>query len=186
MLPAAAPLKRCDSAAPTGVDDAMASSRADRPLWACPECGRTFANRRQSHACGRQGLESRFDGEAPEVRRIYGAFLVIFASCGAVTALPEKSRIVFHDRMSFVPDFAQALGARPFHAGAAGGGRAIHEVESLSTRNVVHHFRLERADEVEGLRAFAREAYAVGCQRHLAWLSLCRQSRHSRRLRCAS
>ena len=36
----------------------------NEPMWRCAECGREFANRNQSHACGRHDLES------PRFRRI--------------------------------------------------------------------------------------------------------------------
>lgn len=39
----------------------------ESPLWQCPKCARRFANRNQSHACGRYDLESHFRGKPPEV-----------------------------------------------------------------------------------------------------------------------
>jgi hypothetical protein len=41
-------------------------------------------------------------------------------------------------------------------------------VETFSPRNHAHHFRLDDPGEVERLRGFAREAYAVGRQEQLA------------------
>src|SRR5437764_4171125 len=77
-------------------------AQASEPsLWYCPKCGRSFANRNQTHACGRHELESHFAGKDAEVRRIYDAFLAMLESFGPVTTLPEKTRIAFHVRMSF-------------------------------------------------------------------------------------
>ena len=139
-----------------------------KPLWSCSECGRTFANRNQSHACGTHELEDHFIGKSEEVRRIYQAFLAMIEGFGPVTVLPEKTRIAFHVRMSFAqltPRKNWVLGhlvlaRRAEHA-------AFTKVESFSPRNHAHHFRLERAAEVERLEPFAREAYAVGRQEHL-------------------
>jgi hypothetical protein len=147
----------------------MPSTRAERPLWACPACGRTFANRNQSHACGRHTLDAHFAGKSEEVRRIYDAFLELLERCGPVTVLPEKTRIAFHVRMSF----AQLTVRRDRVLGHFVLARevpdpAISRIEFFSRRNIVHHFRLERSDQVERLGAFAREAYEVGCPRDLA------------------
>jgi transposase-like protein len=37
------------------------------PLWSCPRCGRTFANRNQSHFCSAVRLEEHFAGKDPRV-----------------------------------------------------------------------------------------------------------------------
>ena len=142
--------------------------RADRPLWQCPSCGRAFANRNQSHACGRHDLESHFEGKAPETRAIFEAFHVLLERFGPVTVLPEKTRIAFQHRMSF----AQLTVKRHWVDGHFVLARRAEDplftkVESLSTRNHVHHFRLEDRAQVELLAGYAREAVAVGRQEHL-------------------
>ena len=43
-------------------------------LWTCPACGRGFANRNQSHACGRHSLEAHFAGKPPQIRSLFDAF----------------------------------------------------------------------------------------------------------------
>ncbi|HEX5182823.1 MAG TPA: DUF5655 domain-containing protein [Allosphingosinicella sp.] len=139
-----------------------------RPLWTCPNCGRTFANRNQPHACGRHALDAHFAGKAPEMRRIYEAFLAMLEGFGPVTVLPEKTRIAFHIRMSF----AQLTVRRRWMLGHFVLARPAEDslftkVETISPRNHVHHFRLDRAEEVERLRDHAREAAAVGRQKHL-------------------
>jgi hypothetical protein len=140
----------------------------DRPLWICPHCGRDFANRNQSHACGRHGLDAHFAGAEPEVRRIYETFLAMLESFGPVVVLREKTRIAFHIRMSF----AQLTVRRRWVLGHFVLARRVEDsfftkLETISPRNHVHHFRLGRAEEVERLRDHAREAAAVGRQEHL-------------------
>jgi hypothetical protein len=46
--------------------------------------------------------------------------------------------------------------------------RVFTKIETFSPRNHAHHFRLEDPGEVRALSAFARQAYAVGRQEHLA------------------
>jgi hypothetical protein len=87
---------------------------------------------------------------------------------GPVTVLPEKTRIAFQTRMSF----AQLTVRRHWVLGHFVLARRAEDpvftkVETFSPRNHAHHFRLERAEDVDRLRHFAREAYAVGCQKHL-------------------
>jgi hypothetical protein len=141
------------------------TERPRKPLWPCPRCGRAFANRNQPNACGRHDLESHFEGKPPLVRDIYEAFLAMLEEIGPVTTLPEKTRIAFQARMSF----AQLTVRRHWVLGHFVLGRRAEDpvfikVETLSRRNHVHHFRLERVEEVKRLRDFAREAYGVGCQ----------------------
>ncbi|HKG90929.1 MAG TPA: DUF5655 domain-containing protein [Gemmatimonadaceae bacterium] len=139
------------------------------PLWPCPRCGRQFANRNQSHACGRHDLEAHFAGREPIVRELYERVLDVVRRLGPVTVLPEKTRIAFQVRMSF----AQVTTRRRWLDGHVVLARRLEhprlrKVEVISPRNVVHHFRLERPEEVDAdFAAWMREAYAVGEQRHL-------------------
>ena len=143
--------------------------RDTAPLWTCESCGRTFANRNQTHACGRSSLESHFEGKSPVVRAIYERFLAMLERSGPVTVLPEKTRIAFHVRMSF----AQLTVRRNWVLGHFVLARRAEDplfikVETFSPRNHTHLFRLDSLEQVDALEPFAREAYAVGQQRHLA------------------
>jgi hypothetical protein len=139
------------------------------PLWACPECGRTFANRNQVHACGRHPLEDHFVGRPPEVRALFDAFLAALEEIGPVTVLPQKTRIAFHVRMSF----AQVTPRRDGLDGHLVLARRIEdprflETKTFSPRNHLHRFRIRDVGEIDAqMRAWMREAYAVGEQRHL-------------------
>jgi len=137
-------------------------------MWPCPDCGRRFANRNQSHACARHQLDSHFEGKSPHVLAIYDAFAAMLASFGPVTILPEKTRIAFQVRMSF----AQLTLRRNWVLGHLILARRMEDplfarVETFSPRNHLHAFRLDDPVEVERLRDFAEEAYAVGRQDHL-------------------
>jgi hypothetical protein len=140
------------------------------PLWACPRCGRRFANRNQTHTCAALGdLDDHFAGKPPEIRAIFDRFLRAAERNGPVTVLPEKSRIALQARMSFAalqPRKAWVDGhvvlarRRP--------DPRFRRIETFSPRNHLHAFRLRAPAEVdEEVAGWLAEAYDVGMQRHL-------------------
>jgi hypothetical protein len=143
-------------------------SRAN-PMWRCPVCRRHFANRNQSHSCGRYKLRSHFQGKPPAIRRLYNLFVTQVRHFGPVIILPEKTRIAFQVRMSFAAIQVQASKIIGHLVLAHRHDRPIfHRIDSISRQNHVHHFRLKRPEDLnEELRGFIAEAYAVGQQRHL-------------------
>jgi hypothetical protein len=141
-----------------------------RPLWACPRCGRTFANRNQTHTCAALGdLDRHFVGTEPAVRAAFDALVAAVRALGPVEVLAEKSRIALHVRMSF----AALMPRRRWLDGhlilaRAVPSRRFRKVETYSPRNVLHAFRLTAPEEVDAeFRAFLAEAYEVGRQAHL-------------------
>lgn len=138
-------------------------------LWECPDCGRRFANRNQSHVCGRHDLEHHFAGKPAEVRALYDAFAAEVQALGPVIVLPEKTRIAFQVRMSF----AQVTPRKQWLDGHAVLARRLESprfrsVQTFSPRNHLHVFRIASpADIDDELRGWLAEAYAVGEQRHL-------------------
>ena len=139
------------------------------PLWRCKKCGREFANRNQSHACGRADLEQHFEGKGPEIRALFDAVVAAIRAIGPVRVLPEKTRIAFQVRMSFAQvsprtkwlDGHLVLARRLEHP-------RFRRVETISPRNHVHFFRLTRPQEIDAqFRAWLAGAYRVGEQRHL-------------------
>lgn len=138
-------------------------------MWRCRKCGRQFANRNQTHACGRHPLAAHFEDRAPAIRGIYDAFVAALRDIGRVIVLPEKTRIAFQVRMSF----AQLTPRARWVDGHLVLARRVNDplfrrVDTISARNHVHFFRLaSAADVTPRLRRFMREAYAVGQQQHL-------------------
>ena len=138
-------------------------------MWRCPECGRRFANRNQSHACGRSTLASHFLGKPAAVRAIFNRLLVVARKNGPVTVLPEKTRIAFQVRMSF----AAFVIRRKWVDGHVILARRLENlrfrrIETFSPRNHLHAFRFESVDEIDDeVAAWLAEAYQVGEQRHL-------------------
>jgi hypothetical protein len=139
-------------------------------LWRCERCGREFANRNQSHACGRHDLGHHFAGKPPEIRALFDAVVAAIRDLGPVEVLPEKTRIAFHVRMSF----AQVTPRRAWLDGHVVLARRrdsprFRSIQTFSPRNHVHVFRLEKLEDIDAeFRQWLAEAYAVGEQRHLA------------------
>jgi hypothetical protein len=143
--------------------------RSNGPLWQCPDCKRRFANRNQSHFCGRHDLETHFERKPPEIRVLFNAVVEVIKRCGPVIVLPEKTRIAFQTRMSFAQvtprlkwlDGHVVLARRREHP-------RFRKIETISPRNHVHHFRLHATTEIDAeFESWLKEAYDVGEQRHL-------------------
>jgi hypothetical protein len=148
---------------------ANARSQKQRPLWRCVKCRRYFANRNQSHACGRHDLTHHFKGRRPEIRELFQKVVKAVRALGPVRVLPEKTRIAFQVRMSFaqVTPHANWLDGHVVLARRLEHPR-FRQIQTISARNHVHTFRLVNPSDVDAqFRAWLAEAYAVGQQRHL-------------------
>jgi hypothetical protein len=139
------------------------------PLWTCPSCHRTFANRNQSHACAALGeLDRHFACAAPAVRAAFDRVLEAVTALGPVDVLPEKTRIALHVRMSFAAFVPRArwLDGHLILARRVDSPR-FRRIEVYSPRNVLHAFRLTAPDDVDvEFTSWLTEAYRVGEQRH--------------------
>lgn len=139
------------------------------PLWRCPECARGFANRNQSHSCSDISLQAHFTGKSEHVRKLFDALVAMIKKCGPVKVLPEKTRIAFQVRMSFIAVQVR----RNYLIGHFVFARRVESprflrVETFSPRNHLHAFRLNSLAELDDeFAAWIREAYAVGEQKHL-------------------
>jgi hypothetical protein len=139
------------------------------PLWRCPECRREFANRNQSHACGRHDLAHHFRGKPPEIRALFDRVLAAIRKIVPVRVLPEKTRIAFQVRMSFAQvtprshwlDGHVVLARRFEHP-------RFRRIQTISPRNHVHNFRITSPSDINGeFSRWLAEAYKVGEQCHL-------------------
>jgi Domain of unknown function (DUF5655) len=146
------------------------TSTAMKPLWRCPECERTFANRNQTHTCARlRTIDDHFTDKDPLARTLFDEFVARLRTIGDFSILPEKTRIAFHVRMSFaqITPRRQHLDGHLVLARRAD-DPLFRKVETMSPRSHVHHFRLtSAADLSQAFVAFMCEAYEVGCQKHL-------------------
>jgi len=134
-------------------------------MWTCPDCGREFANRNQTHTCAQlHDLAWHLDGKPPEIAEIVGLVIACAQDCGEVTVLPEKTRIALAARMSF----AALMPRRRWVDGHVVLARRLDDarftrIETYSPRNHLHAFRLRSVDEVDArFRGWMREAYEAG------------------------
>ena len=103
------------------------------------------------------------------MRELFDALVATIRKCGAVKILPEKTRIAFQVRMSFIAVQVR----RNYLIGHFVLARRIEHprftrVETFSPRNHLHAFRLESLAQLDDeFAAWTREAYAVGQQKHL-------------------
>ena len=138
-------------------------------LWTCPDCRRTFANARQSHACGRSDLRRHLEGKPEAVVRAFDRFRLEVLRCGPVTMVPERTRVAFHTRMSFaalMPRTRYLRGHLVLPATVR--SKRFDTTERVGRRTVVHVFRLGGPEEIdEQFSDWIARAYLVGLQRHL-------------------
>lgn len=141
-----------------------------RALWTCPRCGRSFANRNQSHFCSDVTLDSHLARCDTAVVETFRRLREAAERAGPFKILPEKTRIAFQVRMSFA--------AFTLHRHWIDGhvvlahrreSERFRRVQVVSPRNQVHQFRLHDPAEVDAeVESWLAEAYEVGCQRHLS------------------
>jgi hypothetical protein len=139
---------------------------AKRPLWKCPECGHRFVTKNLSHSCVNVPIDTHFRGKPAERRTTFNRWLQAARACGKVTAYAQKSRIVFMARVRF--------GGAVVHKSYVDAGLwlrrkvdhpRLRRIDDYGRLGQVHHFRLERPDDVDAeLEALMREAYRVGTQ----------------------
>src|ERR1043165_5126551 len=141
----------------------MSSAPKLPALWRCAACGRGFANRNQSHSCSDVNLHSHFTGKSENVRALFDTLVAMIKKCGPVRILPEKTRIAFQVRMSFI---AVQVRRNYLIGHFVFAGRVEHprftRVETFSPRNHLHAFRLDRLEDLDDEFAeCVSEAYAV-------------------------
>ena len=139
-------------------------------LWRCGNCDRPFANKNQSHSCGRYTVEAFLSGKPRNAVELYNRFLDVAQSCGPVLIAPAKTRIGLQVRMIFAA--VNKLSEQGLDAHVVLARRLEHprfrRIEEISPINCVHHFRVKSVEEIdEEVAEWLREAYRVGKQEHL-------------------
>jgi hypothetical protein len=143
---------------------------ASDSLWRCGNCGRPFANKNQSHSCGRYTVEAFLSGKPRRAVDLYNRFVDMVNSCGPVLVAPAKTRIDFQVRM--ISAAVNKLSDRGLDGHVVLARRLEHkrfrQIQEMSPRCYVHHFRIEAVEEIdEEVAGWFREAYRVGTQAEL-------------------
>jgi hypothetical protein len=139
-----------------------------RAMWTCPECGRSFANRNQSHFCSQVRLEDHFAGRDPNVvAHLSVCSLQLGKAAGHRPARDDAHCVPgAHElcRMHAAP-----AGWTATSSSRAGSRARFRRVDFISPRNQVHVFRIHEPYEVDAeAEAWLDEAYSVGQQHHLS------------------
>jgi len=138
--------------------------QSSQPTWRCPECGRRFARKSQTHSCKTVSLESQLAAASPEVTRIYLALERVIREFGQFTAVPTKTQITLLARTTFAGvtvrknwlNIGFILTREIDHP-------RIRRVERHSPRACVHTVQLRSERNLDSqLRDWLREAYQVG------------------------
>lgn len=147
----------------------QAVSSHSKPLWSCPQCGRTFAARGQVHSCRTPSeLDHHFIKSDASVREIFDSFVDAVRDVGPFQIIPQATRIALHARMSF----AVLVPRRRWLNGHLVLAERVdipvfRRITTYSKHNHVHEFRLESVDDIDGrLRELIAASYDVGMQRH--------------------
>lgn len=140
-----------------------------KPLWRCPKCGAKLVTRNMWHSCGKYTLKDLFARSEPNVPKLFHKFAKMVRSCGPVTMIPRKTRVVFLDRVRFA-------GAYPRKSyllcGIALPRRVNHprfiKIETYAPHFHGHLFRVQSAEDLDReVQAWLHESYKVGQQMHL-------------------
>lgn len=71
-------------------------------MWACPRCGREFANANQWHSCvPRVSIDDFLETQPHELADLYRAYEAFVRRAGPFEVDVLKSRIAFRARMNF-------------------------------------------------------------------------------------
>jgi hypothetical protein len=136
------------------------------PLWACPRCGRQFANRNQSHECTTMTLAEHLADKTPLAVELFRAFEARVRACGPVRLHPVKTRVGFITRMSFA---GASLFQRWIEVGLILPYRSddprFHKVQTFGARSHGHWLRVRTLEELDDqLDGWLHDAYRVGLQ----------------------
>ena len=70
-------------------------------LWTCPNCGRSFANVNQAHACQSTTVDEHLADKSGHAVAIYEEVVSALEDSGDFRIHPQRSRISFISRMTF-------------------------------------------------------------------------------------
>lgn len=140
---------------------AVGFTKRQSPLWNCPKCGRTFATRKQIHICSRLTLGEALQGKSPHAVALFRKLAAMVRRFGPVKIVPQKTRIAFQGRKSFLGvrflrdaiECELALPRRIEHP-------RFRQILSVSPGSHYHYQRISSPAELDReVRAWLREAY---------------------------
>ncbi|OLC81494.1 MAG: hypothetical protein AUH72_09315 [Acidobacteria bacterium 13_1_40CM_4_65_8] len=139
------------------------------PLWSCPKCGAKFVSANMWHSCGRYRLEDLFATSEPHVFKMFQKFKRMVESCGPVTMIPQKTRVVFMVRMRFAGATVRKTNLRVglILERKLPDDPRIEKIDTFSPHSHGHYFRIDRANQLDKtMLGWIREAHDSGTQKH--------------------
>ena len=138
-------------------------------MWTCPDCGRSFANTNQAHACQTTTVDDYLADRTDLAISIYHAVTSALQRAGEFRVHPQKTRIAFISRMTFAgltlarrwADLGFIL-PEPLDSGR------IRKLELYGPTSWGHSMRLESPDAVDAVvEGWLAEALRRGDQETL-------------------
>ena len=145
----------------------MKSSDTLPPLWTCPKCEAKFVTANMSHSCGRFRVKDLFANSDPHVFQLYERYKRMVKACGAVTIVPQKTRLVFMVRMRFAGVYPRKsyLRAAFLLTRRLPPDPRIAKETAYTPRCIGYELRIDRLDQLDAtVQRWLNEAYAVGAQ----------------------
>ena len=131
--------------------------------WACPKCQRRFTRKNQRHACG-TGDGDVLRGRSPELVATYRALEKAVKALGKVETVARDRYVLFRSTKIFADVVIMAGAVRlAIHLGRRVSDACFIKVVA-DRRHTTHVVKLERAEQVEAVMPYLREAYAFSVQ----------------------
>lgn len=119
-------------------------------MWTCPECGRSFANPNQWHACQDTTVDEALAGKTDHAISIYRAVVGALEAAGEFRIHPQKTRIAFISRMTFAGvSLARRWADLSFILPEPLDDRRIRKLDLYGPTSWGHTIRLSRPDDID-------------------------------------
>ncbi len=134
-------------------------------MWTCPECGRQFTRRTQSHSCGESSVDTFPATASPTSKALYERFTSELRGAGTFDLAPAKRQMGFQRRRIFaaVTGIGKDYIRGYLVIGEEIKSRKFHRLSHPCDLYVWHHFRIDSEkffdEEFSGLVGMA---YAFG------------------------
>ncbi len=147
------------------------TTKYERPLWTCPECGAKFVMKNLWHSCGKATLDDWKSRMGRQARGLYDRFERLIAACGKYHVAPAKTRIAFLGRVRFagITRLSERGMTCAFSLPHPLSSPRFAKVEEIAPGWWVHRLRITDARQLdEQVQSWLRESYRLmGMQERL-------------------
>lgn len=119
-------------------------------MWTCPECGRSFANTNQAHACQTTTVDDYLAEKSDLAVAIYQRVVSVLDTAGAFRVHAQRTRIGFISRMTFAGiSLAREWADLTFILPKPLDDERIRRLELYGPTSWGHHIRLQSVQAVD-------------------------------------